>query len=63
MKTNVRLWSYLAQFLAWEMLQTKVAEKIRDHVVCLLTPYLADHAVYKIMWNDTVEPDSPQIKV
>jgi hypothetical protein len=32
MKTDVQLWSYVAQFLLeWEMFQTNVAEKITIH--------------------------------
>jgi hypothetical protein len=47
------LWSYLVQvFLEWEMFQTKVVEKIRENVLCLITPFPADHAVYEIMWKD-----------
>ena len=35
MKTNVSFWSYLAQyFLEWEVLQMKVVEKIKTHILC-----------------------------
>ena len=35
MKTNIHPWSYLAEiFLEWEMFQTKVAEKIKTHILC-----------------------------
>jgi hypothetical protein len=38
MKTYAHLWSYLAQyFLEWEMYQTKVAEKIKTHILCSIT--------------------------
>ena len=34
-KTNVHLWSYLAQFfLEWKMFQTKFVEKIETHILC-----------------------------
>ena len=34
MKTDMRFWSYLAQFLLeLEMLQTKVVEKIKTHFI------------------------------
>jgi len=34
LKTNIHLWSYLAQFpLVWRMLQTKLAEKIKTHLI------------------------------
>jgi hypothetical protein len=38
MNTNTHFWSFLAQlFLKWEMLQTKVAENIKTHVLCSVT--------------------------
>ena len=37
-KTNMRLWSYLAEFfLEWEMFRTKFAEKIKIHNLCSVT--------------------------
>ena len=34
METKAQLWSYLAQFfLEWEMLQAKVVENIKTHVL------------------------------
>ena len=33
MENNMYFWSYLAQFfLEWEMLQTKLLEKIETHI-------------------------------
>ena len=32
MKTDVHLWSYLAEFLECEMFQTEVSEKIETHI-------------------------------
>jgi hypothetical protein len=38
MKTNKPLWSYLAQFFSErEMFQTKVVEKIKQHILCSVT--------------------------
>ena len=38
MKTNGRLWSYLAQFFSErEMFQTKVVQKIKTHILCSVT--------------------------
>ena len=38
MKTDIHFWSYLAQFfLEWEMFQTEVVEKIKTHILCLIT--------------------------
>jgi hypothetical protein len=35
MKTNTNFLSYLFQFfLEWEMIQTKVVEKIKTHITC-----------------------------
>jgi len=34
-KTKKRFWSYLAQFfLEWEIFQTKVVGKIKEHILC-----------------------------
>ena len=36
-KTCVRLWQYLAEFfLEWEMLQTKVVDKLETHFLTLI---------------------------
>jgi len=38
MKTTIHLWSYLSHFfLEWEILQTKVVEKIKTHILYSLT--------------------------
>ena len=37
MKTFRHLWQYLADFLEWEMFQTKVVEKIKIHILCSIT--------------------------
>ena len=38
MKTCIHLWQYLSQFfLEWEMFQTKVVQKIKTHILCLVT--------------------------
>jgi hypothetical protein len=34
MKTYVHQWSYLTEFLHWEMFQTKGVEKIKTHTLC-----------------------------
>ena len=37
MKTNIHLLSYLTEFfLELEMFQTKVVEKIKTHILCLI---------------------------
>ena len=41
MKTNARLWQYIAEFfLEWEMFQTKFVEKIKTHVLCSKISFL-----------------------
>jgi hypothetical protein len=41
MNTNIRFWSCLAEFmLEWEILQTKVVENIRTHILCSVTFFL-----------------------
>jgi len=38
MKSNKNFWSYLSQlFEEWETLQTKFVQKIRKHILCLIT--------------------------
>jgi hypothetical protein len=62
MKTNTHfLKSYLAQFfLGWEMFQTKVAEKIKMHILFSVTFFFENRAVYHVMWKNTIQPGSPQ---
>jgi hypothetical protein len=62
MKTDKHFWSHLVQFvLEWELFQTKVAEKIKTHILCSVT-FPENRAVYEKMWKNTVEPDRPQMK-
>ena len=36
-QTDIEFWSHLAQFcLEWEMYQTKVEDKIKTHILCLV---------------------------
>ena len=62
MKTFSHLWQYLAKFfLKWEMLQTKVVEKIRTHVLRSVT-FSENRAVREIMPKNMVEPERPQMR-
>jgi hypothetical protein len=64
MKTNTHFRSYLAQlFLEWEMLQTKILEKLETHVLCSVTCILENRAVYEIMWKNVVERVRPQMTI
>jgi len=41
------------------MFQTKVVKKIKTRILCSITPPPPEnHAFYKIMWKNIVEPDS-----
>jgi hypothetical protein len=42
------------------MLHNKVVEKIKTHIFCSVT-FFKKHAVYGIMWKNTVQPDRPQM--
>ena len=51
MKTNIHLWSYLAQFfLEWEMFQTKVVEKIKTHILRSITFFFKRIVPHMTMW-------------
>jgi len=45
------------------MFQTKVVEKIKTHILCAITFFLENRAVYKIMWKNMVEPDRLQMTI
>ena len=61
MKINVKLWSYLAEFFSdWKMFQTTVVEKIKTCILCSIA-FFENRVVYEIMWENTVEPDRPQM--
>jgi hypothetical protein len=42
------------------MFSTEAVEKIQAHILCSVTFFFENHAVYKIMWKNTVQPDRPQ---
>jgi hypothetical protein len=39
-----------------------VVEKIKSRILCSII-FLQNHAVYKIVWENMVEPDRPQVKM
>jgi len=56
MKTCIRLWQCIAKFFVeWEMLRTKVVEKMKTHVLCPTT-FQENSGVFEITWKNTVEP-------
>jgi hypothetical protein len=63
MKTDTHFWSYLAHFFVeWEMLQTKVVEKIKTHT--FINFFFENRAVYAIILKkNMLEPDGPQMTI
>jgi len=56
-------WSYLAQFcLELEVFRTKFVEKIETHHLCS-TASFENRAVYVTVWENTLEPEKPQMTV
>jgi len=45
------------------MFQTKVVEKIKTHILCIITFFFLNRAVYEIMRRNSGEPDRPQTTV
>jgi len=37
--------------------------KIKTHILCSVTFFFENHAVYGIMWRNMVEPERQQIKI
>jgi len=44
------------------MFQTKVAEKIKTHILYQVTSF-KNRAIYQIMWKNTVDTDRPQMTI
>ena len=40
----------------------KDVEKIKTHILCAIT-FFENHAVFEIMWKNTVERGKPQMKI
>ena len=45
------------------MFQTKVVEKIKAIILCVIFFPPINLAVYEIIWKNVVEPDRPQLTV
>jgi len=65
MKTSTHLWLYLDHFfLEWEMLQTKVVEKIETHILCSINfSPTESRAIWEIMWKNIVRRDRQQMTI
>ena len=64
MKSYIFFWSHRAQlFLEWEMLQTKIIEKIKTHILCSIT--FLNRKSYRWCDNveDIVEAGGPQMTI
>ena len=54
------LWEYLAEFfLEWEMVQVKVVQKVKTHILCSVT-FSENRAVCEIMSKNMAKPQRPQ---
>jgi hypothetical protein len=63
MKTSTHFWPYLVHlFLDWEILQTKVVDKIRKHMKSSIF-FPENIAICEIMWKNIVESGRPQMPV
>jgi hypothetical protein len=63
-KTNVHFWSYLTQFLEWEIFRTKVVKKLKIYILFEITVlFFKKHAIDEIMWKNIVELDRSQLTV
>ena len=48
--------------MEWEIFQAKAVEKIKTHILCsVMLPEI--RAICETMWENTVEPDSPEITI
>jgi hypothetical protein len=45
------------------MLQTKVVEKIKTHLLCSITFFFENRSVYEIMWKNILKLDRPQMTI
>jgi hypothetical protein len=56
------IWSDLVEFfLEWAIFQTKIAEKTKRHILCVVTFFPEIHTNYEIMRTNAVEPGRLQI--
>jgi hypothetical protein len=45
------------------MFQTKVVEKIKTHILCSVTFFFENRAIYEIIWKNIVDRGRPQMTV
>ena len=60
METNTHSWSYLTYFFSkCELVQAKVVEKIKTHVLCSILFFFRKSCLF-VMWKNNTEPGRPQ---
>ena len=60
MKTFPHLWPHLAEcFLEWEMFKVEVVEKVKTFILCPITLFAENLAVYEMIQKNVVEPETP----
>ena len=45
------------------MFQNKFSDKIQTHILCSITFFPQNRAIYEIVWNNMVVPDTPQMTI
>jgi len=63
MKTDIHFLSYLAHFFRMRSVSEMTVEKIKTHILCSITFFSENRAVYVIMWKNTAELGRPQTSI
>jgi len=64
MSTCIHSWYHLAKFFVErKMFQTITVEKITTRILCSITIFPENRAVYEIMWENMVQPDRPRVTI
>jgi len=45
------------------MFQAQLVEKIKTNILCSVIFFFKNHAVYEIMWKNTVQRGSPRVRI
>jgi len=56
MKTLVLFWYLTEFFLQWEMFQAKFVERNTTHVLCSISSFSENCAIYEIIWKNIEQP-------
>ena len=64
MKTNILFFIISLSVLRMRNVLYKFVEKIITHVLCSITIFFGNRAIYEIMWKQKIaEPDRPQMTI